>query len=227
MKFGFFITGTDTNAGKTWLTIALMRRFRQLGYSVAGMKPVAAGCEWQDGAYKNADALLIQANCSHYIDYRLINPYAFQQPYSPHLACGETVVEMAALLAAYGELQHQAEILIVEGAGGWFSPLSRELDNATLAKTLQLPVLLAVGMRLGCINHSRLTQQAIHLCGLDSAGWAAMELEPDRADLSANISYLHNALNAPFLGLLPFSPAADFDSLARCLLIETVIGVKL
>ena len=218
MSSGFFITGTDTDVGKTQVTIALMRKFRRQGKVVVGMKPVAAGCQWRDGRLKNADAELIQQNAGLELAYQQVNPYAFALPVSPHLACGDTCVNLTTILAASRQLQNQADILMVEGAGGWLSPLSRELDNADLARVLGLPVILVVAMRLGCINQARLSCQSIHLAGVVCAGWVAVEIESGRLDLQANLDYLQTRLDMPFLGLMPYQAVADYDALSSCFL---------
>ena len=218
MNSGFFITGTDTDVGKTQVTIALMRKFRRQGMVVVGMKPVAAGCQWRDGRLKNADAELIQQNAGLELAYQQVNPYAFALPVSPHLACGDTRVDLTTILAASRHLQNQADIVLVEGAGGWLSPLSRELDNAELAWALDLPVILVVAMRLGCINQARLSYQAISLAGVACAGWVAVEIESGRLDLQANLDYLQTRLDTPFLGLMPYQTAADYDALSSCFL---------
>ncbi|MDD1620827.1 MAG: dethiobiotin synthase, partial [Methylococcaceae bacterium] len=141
MKAGFFVTGTDTDVGKTWVTLALMSRFRRQGFTVAGMKPVAAGCDWLDGRLKNQDALLIQENSEPGLEYEQVNPYAFELPVSPHLACGDIEVGMDAILSAFDELKKKTDVVLVEGAGGWLSPLSLIFDNADLAAAMQLPVI--------------------------------------------------------------------------------------
>jgi len=214
MPSGIFITGTDTNIGKTWVTVALMRRLQQMGLKVAGMKPVAAGCEWRDGQLINQDALLIQKHTVPEPAYQLVNPYAFEPAVSPHLACGETEVRMETILAAFDSLHAQAEIVVVEGAGGWLSPLSPNFDNAGLAQTMRLPVILVVGMRLGCINHASLTYQAICRSGVDCIGWVAVEITADMTGFQANLNFLKQKIEAPLLGVMPHLPTPDFDFLA-------------
>ncbi len=214
MKTGFFITGTDTDVGKTWSTIALMRAFQQQGLTVAGMKPVAAGCEWRDGVLKNSDALLMQKYSSQSLPYNLINPYAFQPAVSPHLACGGVAVKLDTILNAFTTLQALADVLLVEGAGGWYSPLSATLDNAGLAQALSLPVIVVVGIRLGCINHARLTVQAVEQAGLACAGWIAVEIVQAMPGFDENIDFIRHAIKAPLLGILPFCPNTDFNLLA-------------
>jgi dethiobiotin synthetase len=214
MKSAFFITGTDTNVGKTWTTIALMRCLQMQGLTAVGMKPVAAGCEWHDGVLKNSDALLMQQHASVPLGYREINPYAFEAAMSPHLACGGVEVSVDVISDGFSRLQQLADVVIIEGAGGWYSPLSGNLDNADLAQALGLPVILVVGVRLGCINHARLTMLAIRRSGLSCVGWVAMQIDQAMPGFDGNLTYLRESLDAPLLGVLPFSAAGDFDVLA-------------
>lgn len=212
---GVFITGTDTNVGKTWSSIALMHGLQRLGVTVLGMKPVAAGCDWLDGSWKNADALLLQQHASRQVDYALINPYAFEPALSPHIACDGRVVDLQGIVKIYRQLAGQTDLVVVEGAGGWYSPLDRRIANVDLALALRLPVLLVVGMRLGCINQALLSWRALQLSGLPGAGWLAVELEPAMAGLAANLSYLQAAIDAPLLGVLPYQSSPDFARLGN------------
>jgi len=221
MEQGYFITGTDTNAGKTWATIALMRYFKQQGKTVVGMKPVAAGCsfpcsawECQDGQLKNEDALLIQENASLQIDYDVINPYAYQLPVSPHIAGINNPVNLAIIVGHFTILKELAEVVLVEGAGGWYAPLNDHEDISDLAKVLALPVILVVAIKLGCINHAKLTWQAIQHSGIPCAGWIAVCVDPDMLNRDDNIRTIKTALNVPLLGVLPYLESADFDLLA-------------
>ena len=214
MEQGYFITGTDTNAGKTWATIALMRYFKQQGKSVVGMKPVASGCFMQDGQLKNEDALLIQENASLKIDYDLINPYAYELPVSPHIAGINNPVKLANIVERFNALKELAEIVLVEGAGGWYAPLNDREDISDLAKALALPVIIVVAIRLGCINHAKLTWQAIQHSGIPCAGWIAVCVDPDMLNRDENIHTIKTALNVPLLGVLPYLASADFDLLA-------------
>ena len=220
MEKGYFITGTDTNVGKTWATIALMRYFKQQGKSVIGMKPVASGCsvplsarECQDGQLKNADALLIQENASIKINYDLINPYAYELPVSPHIAGINNPVKLATVVEKFNALKELAEIVLVEGAGGWYAPLNDSEDISDLAKSLAIPVILVVAIRLGCINHAKLTWQAIQHSGITCAGWIAVCVDPDMLKPDENICTIKTALKVPLLGVLPYLASADFDLL--------------
>ena len=176
---GYFITGTDTDVGKTCATIALMRYFKRQGKTVLGMKPVASGCTLQTGELKNADALLIQENASIALDYQLINPYAYEFPVSPHIAGVHNPVKLVTIVERFNSLKALAEVIIVEGAGGWYAPLNTQDDISDLAKALALPVILVVGLRLGCINHAKLSYQAIQLSGIACVGWLAVCVAPD------------------------------------------------
>ena len=223
MKKGFFITGTDTGIGKTWATIALIRFFKTQGLSVIGMKPVAAGCEWQNGLLQNEDALLIQENASIMLNYNEINPYVFEMPVSPHLASMENTVQLDILVQAFDSVKDKADVLVVEGAGGWLAPVSDECDIADLAKALQLPVIMVVAIRLGCINHARLTYQAIIASEVKCAGWFAMCVEPEMNMLDENIETIKNKIAIPLLGILPYTLEKDFDVLAENIIKDTLI----
>ncbi|MDI1292638.1 MAG: dethiobiotin synthase [Methylobacter sp.] len=214
MEKGYFITGTDTNVGKTWATIALMRYLKNQGKSVAGMKPVASGCLMQDGQLKNEDALLIQENASLPIDYDLINPYAYEPPVSPHIAGINNPVKLNQLVAKFERLKNLADIVVVEGAGGWYSPLNERETNSDLAIALSLPVILVVAIRLGCINHARLTYQAIAQSGVNCAGWIAVCTDSELLNRDENILSIKAAVAVPLLGVLPYTEVADFDFLS-------------
>ncbi len=218
---GFFITGTDTDVGKTWVSIALMHKLQRNGLVVTGMKPVAAGCDWLQGGWKNQDALLLQLHASCAMAYELVNPYAFERPVSPHIACGEKQVGLDVILPAYQVLQSVSGMVVVEGAGGWFSPLGRELDNAGLAKALQLPVIMVVGMRLGCINHALLTYQAIKASGLECAGWVAVQIDSAMIDVQANLDFLAARMDIRLLGCLPYLEMPDFELLSSYIEFES------
>ncbi len=221
MRQAYFMTGTDTNAGKTVATLALMHYFQQQGYSVVGMKPVAAGCVWTNsleggskGQWQNEDALLMQSHATVALPYALINPYAYEEPVSPHLAGVDNPVDCSVLKARFEQLKERADIVLVEGAGGWYAPLNAQQDISDLAKALSLPVILVVGIKLGCINHAKLTYQALLQSGLPCAGWLAVCLDKDMLKQTENIQTLKQALTAPLLGILPYSEPVDYAGLA-------------
>lgn len=214
MAKAFFITGTDTDVGKTWVTITLMCCFRNQGLKVSAMKPVAAGCSRQDGMLKNTDALLMQLHASDWRSYQLINPYAFEPAVSPHLACGDSLVELDLINQSFKQLERDADVVLVEGAGGWYSPLSSDLTNAQLAEYMQLPVILVVGLRLGCINHAALTLEAINRASKQCVGWVGVVIDPVMQGLQANIDFLKSNLDVPLLGVFPNLSCQDFELLA-------------
>lgn len=181
MSKGFFVTGTDTHIGKTFVSAQLMQVLAASGLRVGGMKPVAAGGDWFAGAWRNEDALLLDAYASVRLPYESINPYAFRQPISPHLAAIEEGREVCleTVLSEFEKIQSEVDCVVVEGAGGWLCPLSHSLDIADLAQALDLPVILVVGIRLGCINHARLTERLIRDAGVSYAGWVANFIDPE------------------------------------------------
>ena len=215
MENAYFITGTDTNVGKTWATLALMHAIKQQGKTVVGMKPVASGCTLHQGRLQNEDALLLQAHGSIQVDYALVNPYAYLQPVSPHIAGIDNPVNLDKVLANFTALKALADIVLVEGVGGWYAPINDQQAVSDLAQCLALPVILVVGIRLGCINHARLTYEAIFSSGLVCAGWLAVCNDPTMLKRDENIATLKKLLNTPLLGVLPYQECADFDLLAR------------
>lgn len=206
MAQGYFITGTDTGIGKTWSTVAMMQYFKKQGKTVLGMKPVASGCEEINGQLRNEDALLLQQYASLAVPYQDINPYAFSLPVSPHIAAAKMGVEIQLdkILYQYQQLEKKADVVLVEGVGGWLVPLSLECSIADLAQRLELPVIVVVGMRLGCINQARLTFAAIGQTGVRCHGWIASCVERDMLALEENIESLRQQVDAPLLAVSPF-----------------------
>jgi dethiobiotin synthetase len=217
MEQGYFITGTDTNVGKTWASVALMRYFKAQGKSVIGLKPVASGCFVKDTKLYNDDALLLQANASFKLDYDLVNLYAFEPPVSPHIAGKEQPVDLMVVKSKFEQVKEQAQVVIVEGAGGWHSPLNDFHDNSDLAKELNLPVIVVVAIKLGCINHAKLTFDAIIKSGLSCAGWIAVYIDDSQLCPEMMVASIKKRLDIPLLGELPCLDVADFNKLASCL----------
>lgn len=211
----FFVTGTDTDVGKTWATIALMRHLQTHGLTVNAMKPVAAGCVERDGMQHNADADLMQLFGSVGLSYQQINPYAFVRGVSPHLACEEQDVDFSFINELSVQNAVDSDVLLIEGVGGWFSPLDEESLNADLAGYLNQPVIMVVGIRLGCINHALLTYKAIQDAGVKIAAWIGVVRDPNMDGLQSTIEYLDKRLLLPRLGILPFIPWPDFEFLAE------------
>jgi len=208
---GVFVTGTDTGCGKTWLSVELIRQLRGQGLRVAGFKPVAAGAALRDGNLVNDDALALAEAGGLDIPYATINPYCFAPPIAPHLAAAEVRVRVGIgpIRVAFKELVGCSDFVVVEGAGGWRVPLGPGLDMQLLALELGLPVLLVVGLRLGCINHALLSEQAILTSGARLLGWVGAQVDPGMASLNENIATLGSALSRPCLGILPHPGALN------------------
>ncbi|MBP6058857.1 MAG: dethiobiotin synthase [Nitrosomonas sp.] len=207
MGKGYFVTGTDTGVGKTTVSCALLRAFAAQGRKAVGMKPVVAGSE--DGQWRDVEQLIAASNISATRAH--INPYAFDPPVSPHIAAQQAGVEidLAVIQCAYQTLSSQSDIVIVEGAGGFLVPLNVQQTGADLVQVLNLPVILVVGMRLGCLNHALLTEQAIRAAGLPLAGWVANCMDPQMLVLAENIATLKQRLDCPLLGVVPFENDMD------------------
>lgn len=204
MARGYFVTGTDTGVGKTTFAVALIHALRQSGLKVAAMKPVAAGGESIAGRCLNADVLALSKAADVKADLDCMNPYAFMPPIAPHIAAAQAgiTIELDKIVSAYSALATQADVVVVEGAGGLCVPLDSRYHIADFAAALDLPIILVVGMRLGCLNHALLTAEAITQRGLKWAGWVANILDPDMPALEENIATLDRRLPSPGLGRL-------------------------
>jgi dethiobiotin synthetase len=213
---GYFIAGTDTGVGKTLVTCTLLERARADGLRAAGMKPVAAGCAHTPDGLRNDDALALIAHAGIAADYATVNPVALPDPLSPHLAAARAGVQidLATIGAAYSRLAARADLTLVEGAGGWLAPLSDTTTMADLARALDLPVILVVGLRLGCLNHAQLSARAIAADGCVLAGWIGSVIDPAMLALDDNLATLRRRLPAPCLGVLPWAPGAGPATLA-------------
>ncbi|WP_115528944.1 MULTISPECIES: dethiobiotin synthase [Xanthomonas] len=218
-----YVTGTDTGIGKTMGSTALLHALRARGHTAVGMKPVASGCEQTSDGWRNEDALALQAASDPQPDYATLNPYAFPAPLAPELAAADVGVTLSLdpIAQAFAQLRRQAEVVVVEGVGGWAAPLSADLDQADLVRALQLPVVLLVGVRLGCINHARLTAAAIAADGLECIGWIANEIDPQMERVEENIQMLHQRLSMPCWGRIRWRPGADAASQAQELRLPT------
>lgn len=209
----FFVTGTDTGVGKTLLSVALLTAAARRGFATLGIKPVAAGCSLVDGRAVNEDALALQAAATVPLGYSEVNPVALMTPMAPHLAAAEEGVSLVVepLARACREVARMPhDLLLAEGAGGWLVPLNARETMADLAIALGWPVILVVGLRLGCLNHALLSAGAVRAAGLELAGWIANSAGPPMAALEGNVATLDARLGAPRLGLVPWlGPAAD------------------
>ncbi len=221
-----FVTGTDTGIGKTRSAIGLCRAFAQRGVKVAGMKPVASGCMQTPQGLRNEDALALLDSMNVRAEYSEVNPYAFAPAIAPHIAAREAGIDIdfEVLDRAYQRLKLRSDVLIVEGAGGWLSPLDERRGFADLAAYWQLEVILVVGMRLGCLNHALLTVESIERRGLRLRGWVANQVDPEFERLEENVSTLHTRISAPCLGRLPFAPGVDLDALAQKLSVDSLLA---
>ena len=214
MQAAFFVTGTDTGVGKTHVACALLHATRQLGRTAVGMKPIAAGVE-DDGG--NDDVARLLAASSIQPPMELMNPFLYAPPIAPHIAAREAgrPIDIRAIHRAFERLRTLADVVWVEGVGGFRVPLDEHHDTADLAQTLALPVVLVVGMRLGCLNHALLAAEAIARRDLTLAGWVANRIDPTMARLEANLETLRARLNASLLGVVPYgvSPAQTAGAL--------------
>src|SRR6476646_947302 len=225
---GLYVTGTDTGIGKTHASSALLHALRARGLRAVGMKPLASGCERIDAGWRNEDALALQAASNPRPTYDDVNPYALPQPLAPQLAARDAGVDIQldVLLAAHTRTAAHADCVVVEGVGGWAAPLSNTLLQADLARALALPVVLVVGLRLGCLNHAFLSARAIAADGCRLVGWIGNAIDPDMARREDNLALLADGLAAPCWGVLPHAPGADAADMARHLQIPGILPAR-
>lgn len=213
----YFVTGTDTDAGKTLATSALLYAARQQSLSTLGLKPVASGSCLTPEGLRNRDALALQQQSTPSVDYSSVNPWLFTPAIAPHLAAGEAGISIhvstitAALTSTFKATPR--DLTLIEGAGGWRVPLNDHEDFSAIPHAMDLPVILVVGLKLGCLNHARLTAEAIHHDGITLAGWVGSVIDPafsaDPMRFQANLTVLENTLLAPCLGIIPHMAKAD------------------
>ena len=200
-----FIVGTDTNVGKTYVASRIIAQFVEDGYKTIGMKPIASGCELNaNGELMNEDVTALSNASNIKAPLNLINPYRFQPAIAPHIAAQKIGVEMSipTILNAFESLKNQAEVVVVEGAGGFLVPINNNQTLADLAVALKLPIVLVVGMRLGCINHALLTFEAIKNRGLHLSGWVANQIDPQMPVFQENLESLKRIIKAPLLEMV-------------------------
>lgn len=222
---GVYVTGTDTGVGKTCAAAALLRALAAAGRRPIGMKPVASGCERVDGQWRNEDALaLIEASAVR-AAYRDHNPYALPAATAPQLAAREAgvAVTLPPIVEAYARLLQRGDTVVVEGVGGWAAPLADGFEQAELALALALPVVLVVGLRLGCLSHARLSARAIAGDGCRLAGWIGSAVDPRFQRRDEYIGLLRDALPAPCLGVLPHAAPATADAMAEHLQVAPLL----
>jgi dethiobiotin synthetase len=225
---GYFVTGTDTGVGKTLVACALLRIFARQGRRVVGVKPVAAGTAGGAGQWGNDDVAALAAASSVPVTREQINPYLFAPPIAPHIAAAEAGVrvDLAVLEASVARLRALADLVVVEGVGGFLVPLNEREDAADLAARLALPVVVVVGLRLGCLNHALLTARAVKDRGLRLAGWVANRVDPGMARADENRAALEDRLGAPLLGEVPFMHTPEVARAAASLDVGLLAGAQ-
>ncbi|SHM10841.1 dethiobiotin synthase [Vreelandella subglaciescola] len=224
----YFVTGTNTDAGKTLVTSALLYAARRRDYSTLGLKPVASGSDVTESGLRNADALALQAHSAPPVAYSTVNPFAFAPAIAPHLAAAEAgrPLSAAAIIDALRQTLKQTprDFTLVEGAGGWRVPLNADEDFSELAAGLKLPVILTVGLTLGCLNHARLSAEAIAADGLRLVGWVGSAIDPafsaDTPRFTANLELLERKLGAPCLGIIPHLKAPSAEAASTYLTLQ-------
>ena len=226
---GVFVTGTDTGVGKTVAACALVHALRSVGARVAPMKPVAAGADHEGGCFANADSRALIAAAGWKADtLDDVTPVLLREPMAPHIAARRegVAIERAPILAAFARLARRGDFAVVEGVGGFLVPLGTDFDASDLAREFGLPVILVVGLRLGCLNHALLTARAIAASGLPFAGWIANAIDPAMAAAGENLDTLRERLEAPLLGQLPYAALPDPQHLARNLDVSTLVPMN-
>jgi dethiobiotin synthetase len=203
------VTGTDTGIGKTHASVQLLRALQRRGLRASGMKPVASGCRATPPGLRNEDAEALIAASDPAPAYSDCNPCALAEPIAPHIAARrrDTEIVLAPLREAYRRIARDADRVVVEGVGGWLAPLSGSLMQADLVRALELPVVLVVGLRLGCINHALLSARAIAADGCRLAGWIANRIDPAMAAVEENLATLRERIDAPLLGVIGHAAA--------------------
>ena len=216
MTQAYYITGTDTEIGKTQATCVLLTHAAQAGRRAIGLKPVAAGVD-AHGQNEDVQRLIAASNVA--LDIRTINPWLLTAPVSPHIAARHAGIEitLAPIAASFTTARANAELVLVEGVGGIYAPLSDTLSQPDLIRALDLPVILVVGLRLGCLNHALLTVAALQQEGCRLAGWIGNSIDPDFQAQADNIATLRHRIEAPCLGIIPFAADAPPASLASTL----------
>jgi len=219
MNKGFFVTGTDTEVGKTLVSSGIIRLFADAGQKVVGMKPIASGSVQTEEGLRNEDAenLIAQSNCE--LPYEMVNPYCFEPPIAPHIAARrvDQRIEVEKIISAYNELRDAADVVIVEGVGGWMVPIDGRQTMADVAVEMNLPVIMVVGVRLGCINHALLTYESIKASGLEFKGWVANIIDPNVSMVPEILDAIQIKMHEPLLGLIPPMKNVDASQVSQCL----------
>jgi len=218
MNRSCFVTGTDTEIGKTWCTLALIQYLKNQGLRVAGMKPIASGCHSTETGLTNSDAEQILQLTELSVPYDWVNPYAFEPPIAPHLAAAQVgqTIELENIITKYELLSAQADAVVIEGVGGWRVPMNANQSLKDIVLALQVPVILVVGLRLGCINHALLTAETIIGDGCTLAGWIANPIDPN-FDAQGSIDTLTEYLTVPLLAQMPYLAFQEVEQLAQAI----------
>jgi dethiobiotin synthetase len=218
---GLFVTGTDTGVGKTIVACALVRALLARRATVTVMKPIASGALRMPAGLRNEDALDLMAASRTLAAYADVNPYCFEPPISPHIAAeaSKITIDIDLIVEHYRRLTATADWIVVEGAGGWLAPISDHESMEDLAVALGLPALLVVGLKLGCLNHARLTRESIAARGVGFAGWVASAVDPEMRAVAENLGTLERLLGEPALAVVPHAPAA-----VRTLVLEDALA---
>ncbi|RLV58575.1 dethiobiotin synthase [Parashewanella curva] len=226
----FFVTGTDTDSGKTLAASAILvavnnyARKQNKAISTLGIKPIASGCEQTEKGLRNSDALSLISAMNSEVEYQTVNPIRFEPAIAPHIAAKQVGFDLTAdkVEAVFRQIP-QADFTLIEGAGGWRLPLN---DNEYLSQVVakqKLPVILVIGMKLGCLNHAMLTHESILAYGLEIVGWVANHVDPDMLQKQENLAFLKQTIKAPFLGEIPFLEDATADVAAKSLDVSVLV----
>ncbi len=228
MKKGYFITGTDTAIGKTFVSCALLNAFANKGVNVGAMKPIAAGCDQTVNGWRNDDALQLMKHTNIELSYQQVNPVALPSPIAPHLATEylNQTVTVEKLTGYFENIKNSADYFIVEGAGGWLVPLNDNESMADIPKAFRLDIILVVGMRLGCLNHALLTAAAIEQSGNHLIGWVANTIGPGMLMIEKNILTLRRSIKAPLLGTLPHMDTKEVNTASQKLDIDFLLELS-
>ncbi|SJL83318.1 dethiobiotin synthase [Vibrio palustris] len=228
MSQGFFVTGTDTGVGKTVVTKALLHAFAEQKLTTLGYKPISLGCDETECGYRNQDAVHLMQAATEEADYCDINPYMLTLQTSPHIAAHHdgVVIDFTQLDDALTKHSAHADVLLVDGVGGWRVPLSDTMCLSQWVVHAKLPVILVVGIQVGCLNHALLTAEAIRADGLEIAGWVANRINPGTEHYAEIIETLERQLHTPKLGEIPYVPSALRRELSRYININILVNGK-
>ncbi len=223
-----FIAGTDTDVGKTVASKAILQAIASKGFTTIGFKPVAAGCERTEQGFRNSDALHLMKAATQEMPYEDVNPYALELPASPHIAAKHEsrTIDFDVLSNKLNYLKTQADFVLIEGAGGWRVPVSDTECLSEWVKKEKLPVVLVVGIKLGCLSHALLTAESIEADGLNIVGWVANRINPGTEHYAEIIKVLESRINAPKLGEIPYVPSAKRSELGKYMHLEPLMDTE-